>query len=219
VQAYSEYKPTEFDTAGLGLEDRQAWLVVPVGQNRDSGPIPQSNFAAALARLGGESDTVEVHRFSHWGPGWFELILVDPASPQAVEAHAIEAALESYPLLDEDDLSEREHEAEGEDWENWGRSDFASELARAFLADQDTDEDRTACETMLDELDADALWSLHHAGCERGNCYPEHDDEGTRFRFRRACEELDWQDLQTASEGKPLRTWSEWRKSQEVKTL
>jgi hypothetical protein len=83
MQTYSQYRPTGFDSRGLGLPDRQDWLVLPVIQTRDSGPLEQSNFASALKAVGGESETVEVHRFGHWGPGWFEIIIVAPGSEAA----------------------------------------------------------------------------------------------------------------------------------------
>lgn len=108
MQTYSEFRPTPFDRRGICLPDRQSWLVSPVMQTRDSGPLEQSNFDAVLTALGGESDTVEVHRFGHWGPGWFEIIIVDPASPQAKVAEDLEASLPDYPVLDEMDLSARE---------------------------------------------------------------------------------------------------------------
>jgi hypothetical protein len=112
---YKEYAPSTFDTPGLGLPDRQDWLVV-IGRNRDSDCADESNFAAALERLGGESETVEVHRFGHWACGWIEIIIVAPEGPQAVEAYRIEDDLDVYPLLDENDHSEREAEAAVETW-------------------------------------------------------------------------------------------------------
>jgi len=65
MQTYSQYAPTGFDRSRAFLSDRQAWLVVPVSRNRDSNTLAESNFDAALEMLGGESDTVEVHRFGH----------------------------------------------------------------------------------------------------------------------------------------------------------
>ena len=118
MERYADWSPTMFDTPGLALPDRQDWLVVPVSQNRDSDPADQSNFATALKMLGGESDSVEVHRFGHWGPGWFEIILVKPDTSAADEAVKIEARLESYPLLDEDDASAREWGAANDTWAN-----------------------------------------------------------------------------------------------------
>ena len=113
---YSEFQPTGFDCKGLGLPDRQDWVVAPVAHNRDSGILDESNFYAALEILGGQSRTVEVHRFNHWGPGWFEIILVHPSREKEVED--IESSLENYAILDEEDFSQREWEEASEVWDN-----------------------------------------------------------------------------------------------------
>jgi hypothetical protein len=115
---YKDWAPTVFDSKGLMLDDRQDWIVVPVMQTRDSGPLDESNFAAALRILGGESETVEVHRFGHWGPGWFEIIIAAPELADKVDE--IEASLADYPVLDESDYSEREWEKASEWWMSCG---------------------------------------------------------------------------------------------------
>lgn len=117
---YSEFRPTEFDAKGLGLEDRQDWLVVNIGHNRDSGPAVESNWLAALKALeevaSDTEETYETHRFGHWGPGWFEIILVKPGSAAEKCAEELEAALADYPLLDEDDHTKRCIEAADAIW-------------------------------------------------------------------------------------------------------
>jgi hypothetical protein len=118
MTTYSEFRPTGFDCRGRGLPDRQSWFVAPVGRNRDSGPLDESNFAVALKILGGKSETVEIHRFGHWGPGWFEIILVSPDSIAFTEAERIECSLSDYPVLDDMDFSERESDAANETWRN-----------------------------------------------------------------------------------------------------
>lgn len=123
METYSEFAPTGFDSAGAFLPDRQDWLVVPVGQTRDSGCLSQSNFDSAVQTLGGESETVEVHRFGHWGPGWFEIIIVKPDTPQADTATEIEGALSDYPVLDEEDFSRRETEETEAYWDNMSTSE------------------------------------------------------------------------------------------------
>jgi len=65
MRLYREFSPTQFDTKGLGLDDRQDWLVASVSRTRDSDCLAESNFETALKSLGGEGDDVEVHRFSH----------------------------------------------------------------------------------------------------------------------------------------------------------
>lgn len=118
MRTYSSWKPSSFDTSGLGLPDRQSWLVAPTARNRDSSPLEESNFATALSELGGESDTVEVHRFGHWANGWYEIILVQPGTPAATIADSVEDRLSNYPILDESDLSEREQSAANETWQH-----------------------------------------------------------------------------------------------------
>ena len=77
---YRDWSPTAFDPKGLNGEENNVsgWLVMPVSRTRDTGPFEESNFHTCVDMLGGESDYVEVHRFGHWGPGWIEIILVDP---------------------------------------------------------------------------------------------------------------------------------------------
>lgn len=119
MKKYKHWSPTPFDTQGLmDGEDRNDWLVVPVIQTRDSRCFERSNFAAALKRLGGESETVEVHRFGHWGAGWFEIILVAPGTAAQKEGEAIEVALEGYPLLDDEDYYRRQSEEALQTWQN-----------------------------------------------------------------------------------------------------
>ena len=94
-----------------------------VGQSRDSDCLEQSNFATMLKLLGGESDIVTVVRESHWAVGWVEWIAIEAdgtdESDKALQiADEAKARLEDYPVLDEDDFSEREMEAANETWAN-----------------------------------------------------------------------------------------------------
>lgn len=127
VTAYKDWAPSAHDCKGLNLPDQQDWLVLPTTRNRDSGPLDMSNFIAALAELGYESDTVEVHRFGHWACGWFEIILAAPSRRAEVEALA--ERLDNYPVLDEDDLGQRELDAAWESWAAYAADDFRRQLA------------------------------------------------------------------------------------------
>ncbi len=117
MQRFDQYRPTACDHAGLGSDEHPDWLVVGVSRTRDSEELEESNFAATLKCIeeaDPESVDHETHRFGHWGPGWFELIIVRPGSPAFIEAERIEAALSDYPVLDEQDYSEREYTAQCE---------------------------------------------------------------------------------------------------------
>lgn len=82
-----------------------------VGRSRDSDCGEESNFDAMLQGLGGESETVQVVRESHWAVGWVEWIAIHESDEQALRAaDAMKASLEDYPILDEEDHSRREWE-------------------------------------------------------------------------------------------------------------
>ena len=152
MQHYKEFRPTEFDRH-IEIdndETREDWLVLPTGRNRDSGNLENVNFDAALAGLGGEGDNVEVHRFGHWGPGWFEIIIVRPDTPEHEKALDIEASLDNYPVLDEEELSEIEYDDYLTAWLDYGCSDYVKGLAEAFeLSDE--------AEYFLDDIDHDKM--------------------------------------------------------------
>ena len=118
---YKEFRPTQFDSKGLAADRLNIgeFYVLPCIRTRDSEVLEESNFHSALRMLGGESEEIQVHRFGHWGPGWFELILINPNAEDKVKiAEEIESALADYPILDEMDFSEREEEACCELWES-----------------------------------------------------------------------------------------------------
>jgi len=151
---YRDWRPTAFDAPGLALPNRQDWFVVPVIRTRDDGePITESNFAVALAMLGGESqeeddDKPEVHRFNHWGPGWFEIVLAPPSLE--VKVREIVEALETYPLLDETDVGQREYAASIESIELYGCEVIAREVEIA----RDAPAFEVLRELTIDDLDA-----------------------------------------------------------------
>lgn len=129
MKKYKDWSPSRFDARGLNLPDRQEWLVAPVIQTRDSGPLERSNFRVVRLDLekvqaedgdpsAPDEPDVEVHRFGHWGPGWFEIILVRPGSPAAKKAEEWEAALSDYPVASEEDFSKEEWEEAVEVWQS-----------------------------------------------------------------------------------------------------
>jgi hypothetical protein len=88
-----------------------------VGQSRDSDCLERSNFAAMLAALGGESETVIVVRESHWAVGWVEWIAIHEGDTAALAiADEQQERLQNYPVLDEEDWSQREQEEADEVW-------------------------------------------------------------------------------------------------------
>jgi hypothetical protein len=119
MKTYREWSPTGFDMRGLNLHDRQEWSVAPCILTRDSDNLETSNWHAiriALRDVDPSGDTWEEHAFNHWACGWFAIILVRPASAAHTTAEDCERRLCDYPILDENDYSEREAvDAEGEE--------------------------------------------------------------------------------------------------------
>lgn len=94
-----------------------------VGQSRDSDCLEESNFASMLKKLGGESDIVTVVRESHWLVGWVEWIAIEADGTEESDkalriADECKVRLKDYPVLDDDDLSEREMEAANQTWKD-----------------------------------------------------------------------------------------------------
>ena len=105
------------------VDDIKEYLIV-LSQTRDSQILDQSNFDCALKLLGGESETVHIHRFGHWACGWFEHLLVDPKDTKAVEiAESIECSLYEYPVLNDSDYSDRCYSEIYEYWDNMNLSE------------------------------------------------------------------------------------------------
>lgn len=96
-----------------------AYYSAGFGRSRDSDDLEESNFATALAALGGESETVEVVRESHWAVGWVEWIAIHQDDDKALHiADDLVERYRNYPCLNEDDWSDRECNRAQESWEN-----------------------------------------------------------------------------------------------------
>jgi hypothetical protein len=129
MEKYGDFRPTAFD-CNIEIEDRSEWSVLPCSITRDSEVLARSNFEVALERIGGESSSVEVHRIGHWGPGWYEIAIVDPHSPAHDIAEKIEAELENYPVLSEEHYSNLELEEFNEHWRYYSGEYVAALLDR-----------------------------------------------------------------------------------------
>lgn len=95
MKTYRDWSPTAFDIKGLNLPDQQDWLVLPVLVTRDTpeGSIDDSNFRVAqemLTAIDPDQQDWERHSFNHWGPGWFDILIVSPGTACARAAQEIE---------------------------------------------------------------------------------------------------------------------------------
>lgn len=109
--------PSGFDSYAnyIGETPPKNWLVV-LTRNRDSDCLTESNWECALEELGGESETVRIDRFGHWGCGWWESLSVKESSEAESIGKEIEGCLSEYPVLDEQHFSEKETEEAERVW-------------------------------------------------------------------------------------------------------
>jgi hypothetical protein len=114
MQTYNNFAPSGFDPKGLGLEDRQDWLVAPCAVNRDSDILSEVNWEVQEREISAAGEDFEIHRFGHWACGWFEIMIVKPNSDCANVAEELEECLENYPILDENEFCDRERKAHEE---------------------------------------------------------------------------------------------------------
>lgn|SRR3990172_5082691 len=101
-------------------EEYPDWYVV-IGHSRGSHLLDHVNFDSVLKALGGESDTVQVVRASHFASGWVEWIGVHESDVKSLEkAEALMKQLDDYPILDEEEFTMREDEAADALWKEMG---------------------------------------------------------------------------------------------------
>lgn len=123
---WSEYYRTKFTT------------------HNGSGDLDDSNFAVALQKLGGESETVVIAEFSDWLIGHITTIFIHHTDERALRiADDLRDKMERYPVLDEHDFCERESRTALELWKSFStkerlkymRKNFADEFSSVEFRD------------------------------------------------------------------------------------
>ena len=107
-------------------------------RTRDSKALENSNFDAALKMLGGEDEEkgVEVARANHWAVGWVETIMVrQDAKDKVAILESVEKKMGDYPVLDEDDFSDREYQEWESSYDSWGKDEVLNEIGK-YLGDE-----------------------------------------------------------------------------------
>ena len=117
---YSEWRPTGFDSRGLGCPELQAWQVCPVILTRDAGLVDRANweaFTSEMERVDPDGESHEVHGFNHWACGYFDIILVKPDTPAHRLARELATGLEEHPLVCDATYSRLQNEGIEEYWD------------------------------------------------------------------------------------------------------
>lgn len=147
-----EWGPTGFDHP-IGyfsrMEGREDWVVLPWIQTRDSEAHARADYDAVVEvmeeactvswwfwwqgeKVEGEpyqTEDYEEHRFGHWGPGWYDVIIVRPGSRCEREAQSMADAYEDCPCVNEEKLSEYELEEASEYWQSMSIGDRIEAIA------------------------------------------------------------------------------------------
>ena len=114
---------------------------VVYAQSRDSDLLTKSNFDVLEEEFDGK-EGVEIVRFGSWATGWVEYIMIhEEADDLLMKADDYMEQLENYPVLDEEDFSQREYDATIENikWEGGLEEEEAKEVF-SWLWDYDQDQ-------------------------------------------------------------------------------
>lgn len=166
---YRDFRPTTLDTYGAFLRDRHDWYVAPVTHTYKVASIAEtSNWETMLAALReSKCSGWEQHRFGHWATN-FDMVLVRPRSLAWKVAVGCALALDQYPYLDEDDVTEREHESA---CDNFYAGDVANLLSPSRFPD-DEGAARINC------------WLRHNVTLDMALRHLEHENDEGYFRWR-----------------------------------
>lgn len=103
---------------------KATWGPAKITRTRDEDTLGVSNYEVSIEmfeeKFGseGEENGWVIERYRHWGPGWYETIMIKlmgedgEPSPQAILAAEIDCALSDYPVLNDEDYSRRQYDEE-----------------------------------------------------------------------------------------------------------
>lgn len=156
--------------------------LAPVSITRDTADsVTLSNWQVIteeLERLA-QHDETGVTRMGHWACGWYEIFLIHKSDRQALErADQWAADLESYPVADESHLSELESQAEDEEWQRSGESDWREAIANALDQLAPDDAPLYWAEDLADTLSDEKLHTTWRELTEQCGHWSEHTSEG-----------------------------------------
>lgn len=83
MKKYRDFSPSRFEKGIPFGDERDDWFISPLGITRDTTGGPLRGWHKTLARLEAidpDKRDHQIHRYRHWGMGWFEIIIVRPDS-------------------------------------------------------------------------------------------------------------------------------------------
>ena len=164
----------------------------PVERNRDSDLLTQSNWDQQWDALKGfRADVPGADEVSpvavcenHWAVGWVEWVAIhDSNGPALREADRLAARVESRPVLNEEDWSNREWEDYEKGWGSYGFRAFIRKIRDAFKLN-------TPTYWAMEEFDQDATREFFESLIPSGE-YFRPDGDGVSIRTDSAIRNLD----------------------------
>lgn len=117
--------------------------------NRDADTLRKSNWRSFIRALGGKgtegakgtqeiNERLAIEEASHWACGWVQYLIIHPEAADLIaKAEEVRAALEDYPVLNEQDWSELEDAERQKAWDDFARREWF----KWFAAQCETEED------------------------------------------------------------------------------
>jgi hypothetical protein len=130
----------------------------------NSNAVEVSNLRVFLKEY---EDVPGVHKV-YGAYGSFGVVIRLSVLAEHEEMRDLLKGLEDYPVLDEDDLSKVEMEAEDVAWTSWTEGDYKKVLLKSWTASEDEEE---ALETFLDGLPEGLLREAFETSADRVNEY------------------------------------------------
>lgn len=174
---YSNEKPEDLSSLYYGDFDRLEKYESPEptdfylpellsGSDYSGGSVTVSNHRVFLEQFGKVDGVYEVYGgYSTYAVA----IRLDAINEEMLD---IFKALEDYPLIDEDDLSRVELEAEDEAWDSWVEHDFRRDAAEKF---PHVDPD------VFYEMPKDKLFEVFRTLAERSNTYWQNEEGNSAY--------------------------------------
>ncbi len=198
--SYSDYThPSTMQ--GIEFEPIEELYIIPelltYGDYCNTGFIGRANVQAFTEEYGKHFDTFNIHNVSGgYGSESIAIpvsLLVETGCNLCGDDNPCELcnvatairetldALEDYPCIDDELVSELEMEDWDEQYADWGRSDFIGELEKRF-PEYELDE--------LEEVGEQAIDKLFYQLCEDTSTYPEQDGNSMYIRIEDVCREV-----------------------------
>lgn len=176
------YSPTGsyFGAGGVQKDKKGDWWGSDYAQGSDysGGPVSVANYRA-LEKMGEEYEKesgIECYVTMSSAHGGYSIFFNVYTTPDEIVETL--AALDGYPAVSDEAVSEVEMEQVDEAWDGWAKREFKRGLEKMFGGD-------------ADEVSDEALWECFNAAAERANLYWEAHSDGMSINLDRVLAKVD----------------------------